>query len=318
MNYILFAITGLCAAIYAAAAVWTLLRGPVLRRKARRRDALQEEYLRILTAHLSGKVTADTPCVFPKGRGIAGRKILARTIATLTALDYGLDCNTMRKIVTDNNIDRFLYTRIILSRSWSRSRSMQLLSQCGARGELLPKIRRFEKSGNPYTALFALLVRTGSDPQQTITAIRQFDGTPVRRAWPEIMMQLRRGFIPVAYEPMLRSGSENLEMLGIYIIRCFGIRQAEESLYALLDDSSPSVQDAALYALASMKSSMTHGKVVECVSAMPFFQRRRFYKFLAAEGYSADSLSALQEAEKDSRLGGYMESQVNSYKKILQ
>jgi len=318
MNYVLFAITGLCAALYAAAAAWTLLAEGIARRKTADRNRLQDEYLSILAGRMSKNERSDSRGIFPRSRSGEGKMLLAETIASLSALDCGFDFTLKRKIVADNDIDRFLYSRIVRSRSWKRIRFMQLLSQCGAREELLPKIRRFENSDDPYTALFALLIRTGSAPDETVRSIREFEGPLSERAWPEIMLQLRRGLIPVAYEPMLRSGNENLEMLGIYIIRCFGIRQAEELLLAMLDDGSPTVQDAALYALASMKSSMAHRSVVECVSAMSFFQRRKFYKYLVAEGYSAVSLSALQKAEKDSRLGGYMESQVNSYKKMLQ
>ena len=318
MNIAVISIMVICAILYLSAAVWTLMRHGARRRTIQRRNLLQDKYLLILTGYLYERQTPDGRFPFPQYGGRRSKMLLAETIAAFSAMNYGYDFTAMRKIVTYNDVDTFLFKRIKRSRSWYRIRYMQLLSLTGARDALLTGIKHLEKSENPYESLFALLIRISSAPELTVKSIREFPGTLSRRALPEIMLQLRRGFIPVAYEPMIRSNNENLKLLGIYIIRCFGIEDAQDILYSLLDYPSSAVQDSALYALAAMKCSMAQKKVVESVSGLSFFQRRRLYKFLAAEGYSSRSLSALQSSERDSRLGGYMESLVNSYKRMLQ
>ncbi len=317
MNAVVLAIIAACAALYAAAAVRTLMHGVSERSRRRRRDRLQDAYLLALAEYLSGPDAGRGEVRFPQSRGRRGKMILAEAIAAFAEMNCGYDCAAMHKIVTDNGVDTFLVRRIARSRSWNRVRYMQLLSLTGARPSLLPRIKRLEDSPDAYVSLFALIIRISSAPEQTIAAVREFSGAMSHRVLSEIMLRLRRGFIPVAYEPMICSDNENLKLLGIYIIRFFGIEEAQNILYAQLDSPNGAVHDAALYTLAIMKSSMTRKCVVQSVAGMSFFQRRRFYKFLAAEGYSTRSLSALQSAETDSRLGGYMESLVNSYKKML-
>ena len=317
MNTAVFAIMCACAAMYLSAAVWAMLRDGTKRRQRVRRHRIEDKYLLFLAGHLVLRTTPDRHLPFPPPRSRREKMILAETIAAFVAVNYGYDFAAMRRIVTDNGVDTFLAGRIARSRSWRRARYMQLLALTGARESLLPGIKRLENSPNTYISLFALIIRISSAPEQTVAAVREFSGAMSPHVLAEIMLQLRRGFIPVAYEPMIRSDNENLKFLGIYIVRCFGIEDAEDILFSLLDYPSGAVQDAALYTLGTMKSSMTRKDVVESVSAMSFFQRRRFYKFLASEGYSVRSLSELQSAERDSRLSGYMDSLVNSYKKML-
>lgn len=317
MNTAVFIIMGICAILYLGTVANELLLDDIRRKRRVSEKNLQEKCVLALSGYLSTGIVHTNGFPFAIGRSRRLKMILARTIATFTAVSYGFDPQTIRDIVTRNGIDTMLLKRIKRSSSWHRIRYMQILSLTGARESVVARIKRFENSKNPYTALFALLVRIGSSPDETISAIREFPTMLRQQDIAEIMMMLRRGFVPIAYEPMVLSDSDNLKLLGIYIIRSFGIEQAEDLLYSMLEHESSEIQDAAIYALATLKSSLTRKNVMECVAAMSFFKRRRLYKFLAAEGYSASSLSVLQSVEQDSRMASYVHEIVNSYKMTL-
>lgn len=48
------------------------------------------------------------------------------------------------------------------------------------------------------------------------------------------MAVLRRGMLPIAYEPLIGSPSRNLRIVGLNIVRQFGIEEAERLLLRIV------------------------------------------------------------------------------------
>ncbi|UKI39982.1 MAG: hypothetical protein L6V35_04645 [Alistipes putredinis] len=132
MNAAVLAIIAACAALYAAAAVRTLMYGASERSRRRRRDRLQDAYLLALAEYLSGPDAGRGEVRFPQSRGRRGKMILAEAIAAFAEMNCGYDCAAMHKIVTDNGVDAFLVRRIARSRSWNRVRYMRLFVSYGS------------------------------------------------------------------------------------------------------------------------------------------------------------------------------------------
>ena len=63
---------------------------------------------------------------------------------------------------------------------------------------------------------------------------------------------LRRGLLPIAYEPLVGSPNRNLRMVGLGIVRQFGIEEAERLLLAMVArERVPELGREALFAQAA-------------------------------------------------------------------
>ena len=130
----------------------------------------------------------------------------------------------------------------------------------------------------------------------------------------EIMSMLRRGMLPIAYEPLVESPDRNLRTVGLGIVRQFGIEDAEKHLLAMVGgDRVPELGREALYTLCSMRRCVTRREVAARVASMDRAERKALLRYMAREGYSPVVLRQLfGERERP-----YYESLIHSYKRSL-
>jgi hypothetical protein len=120
--------------------------------------------------------------------------------------------------------------------------------------------------------------------------------------------------LPIAYEPLLGNDNRNLRMLGLAIVRTFGIEIAEKRLHNIItSESSHSVISEAIYTLASLGRPLHHARIRECLSSMSEYDRRSLCRHLTVEGYSLGAVKAIFP-QAESR---YAEGLINSYKRAL-
>ncbi|MFR7603136.1 MAG: hypothetical protein ACLUYV_04965 [Alistipes shahii] len=130
----------------------------------------------------------------------------------------------------------------------------------------------------------------------------------------EIMAVLRRGMLPIAYEPLIGSPSRNLRIVGLNIVRQFGIEEAERLLLRIVSgDEDPELVREALYTLCALRRPLTRRAVSGRLSAMPPAERKALLRYVVAEGYSPGPLRRLL----DERERPYYESLVQTYKRSL-
>ena len=283
MLYTMFAAAGTFALL-------SLLGAAELRARRRRcRDAaLRAKYLRIVMLYLlAGEGPAPR---FPMIRRAGARLLLVETVAGLAGVTYGLDAAPLRRIVAEYGLDAWLLRRTARSRGYRRA------------------------SRNRYVRFQSLMVRLAADPSTALRLMAEYPEPFSACEVGEIMAVLRRGMLPIAYEPLIGSPSRNLRIVGLNIVRQFGIEEAERLLLRIVSgDEDPELVREALYTLCALRRPLTRRAVSGRLSAMPPAERKALLRYVVAEGYSPGPLRRLL----DERERPYYESLVQTYKRSL-
>ena len=306
--------------IYSAAAasvtLWLLggmAVGRLRRRRRRGRDAvLQRKYLHIvmLTLFSGGE---ETPR-FPLLRRAGARRLLIETVGRLVAATYGLDPAPLRRIVVQYGLDGWLLRRIRFAQGYRRARYLMLLSRLPAGDGIGAEAARYMRSRNRYVRFYALMTQLAAEPATSLRRMAEYDYPFSACEVSEIMAMLRRGLLPIAYEPLVESPCRNLRVVGLNIVRQFGIEEAERQLLRIVaGDEVPEVGREALYTLCTLRRPLTRRRVSRRLAVMSPAERKALMRYMAAEGYSPGLLRRLFDARERS----YCESLVQSYKRSL-
>ena len=300
MLYTMFAAAGTFALL-------SLLGAVELRaRRQRSRDAaLRAKYLRIVMLYLlAGEGPAPR---FPMIRRAGARLLLVETVAGLAGVTYGLDAAPLRRIVAEYGLDA-------CSRGYRRARCLLLLSRLPVGAAAADCAARYAASRNRYVRFQSLMVRLEADPSTALRLMAEYPEPFSACEVGEIMAVLRRGMLPIAYEPLIGSPSRNLRIVGLNIVRQFGIEEAERLLLRIVSgDEDPELVREALYTLCALRRPLTRRAVSGRLSAMPPAERKALLRYVVAEGYSPGPLRRLL----DERERPYYESLVQTYKRSL-
>lgn len=297
----------------AAAVVGTLAAMLAQRIAARRRTqwsrTLGRQYLRLaLTALLSE--SGRTPR-FPRAESSGARLVLAETLSRIAASTYGSDTALLHRMAEENGVVNELHRRARRTRGYRRAYYLALLSRIAAcDGDTAA---RYRSDRNRSVRFYALLTDIACNPS---SAVRLLEGHPERFTpfeLSEIMSVLRRGMLPIAYEPLIASDRPNLQAVGLTIVRLFGIERAEPHLLRIVDAEEEAPAREALYALCSMRRPLFRREVVRLIGRMRPAERRALLRYMALEGYSAKSLELLFRRDEQP----YFEAWVASYKRRL-
>ena len=90
------------------------------------------------------------------------------------------------------------------------------------------------RSRNRYVRFYALMTQLAAEPATSLRRMAEYDYPFSACEVSEIMAMLRRGLLPIAYEPLVGSPNRNLRMVGLGIVRQFGIEEAERLLLAMV------------------------------------------------------------------------------------
>ena len=173
---------------------------------------------------------------------------------------------------------------------------------------------RYAASRNRYVRFQSLMVRLAADPSTALRLMAEYPEPFSACEVGEIMAVLRRGMLPIAYEPLIGSPSRNLRIVGLNIVRQFGIEEAERLLLRIVSgDEDPGLVREALYTLCALRRPLTRRAVSGRLSAMPPAERKALLRYVVAEGYSPGPLRRLL----DERERPYYESLVQTYKRSL-
>lgn len=275
------------------------------------RECRCEQYIRQITVWLAEEGCAEVEIWT---RNASERMALAEAIHTVVSHTYGNDVSCLRPIVERNALDHFLLRRTRLSRGARRAHLLTLMSAIPMHRISLRSIMRYQHSANADVRISALIATLAADPTMAIHTIKrlEYDLSPFDIA--RIMALLRRGVLPIAYEPLLGSDNRNLRMLGLAIVRAFGIEIAERRLHNIIStDHRSSIANEAIYTLASLGRPLHHAGIRQRVDTMSQTDRHLLCRHLSAEGYSIGVVKAIF-TEAESR---YAEILINSYKRTL-
>lgn len=300
----------------AAAAVAGLLAGRAAgqlrdRRMARTRAELGLRYLRLTMLAMEGGAPEPR---FPGLSRPGARLLLAETLSGLLASTYGLDPEPLGRIVRACDLDGWLLRRARRTRGYARARCLALLAMLPVAPRTARQVERYLDDRHRAVAFQALLIRIAAQPETALRAMaaypHEFTAVEVSR----ILAELRRGVLPVAYEPLLRAPQSNLRRVGLGIVREFAVEEAEPYLRRLVaEEPSGELAREALHALCSLRRPLEGRGVADRVASMERADRRSLLRRMAREAYGAGALRPLLDASERP----YYESLVASYKCAL-
>ena len=296
------------SAIVCALAIYIFIISRQPRRHLRH-TALRDTYIKQIVTLMRSEQTMKL-----RARSARRRMALAEAIYVVMSHTYGNDVEQLRTIAEQNRLAELLLRRAKRSHGAKRAHILMSLSTIPITDEIITKIEHYTHSRDKdvrMSALTAILAAKPSAAIQTIASL-EFDLSPFDTT--RIIALLRRGLLPIAYEPLLASANRNLRILGLAIVRSFGIEIAEKRLHKIITtEEDISVINETIYTLASMGRPLGHTKIRERLAAMPARKRKELCRHLTVEGYS---LSAVQSLFTE-RESVYAESLINSYKRAL-
>lgn len=272
-------------------------------------NPIREEYISQITHLLIlGHRTAI------KAHSYRSRMALSQAIYIVVSHTYGNDNASLHVVVKQNRLDRFLMRRLRLSHGVQRARLLMLMSALTPSRYTAEHFARYAHSSDRDIRISALCLTLAINPTLAIRSISSLKYRLSPYDIARIVALLRRGILPIAYEPLLASENHNLRMLGLAIIRNFGIEIAERQLHnIIMTEQSPSLVSEAIYTLASLSRPLHHARIRERVEHMDNCERKSLCRHLSAEGYSLPAIRKLF-SESESR---YAETLINSYKRTL-
>lgn len=269
------------------------------------RNAYVAQIVRMLDRRSAERIVADTP---------RRRMALAEAMHLVMRHTYGCDTEALHDTVDSNGLDRFLLRRIARCGGARRARLLALIGSVPSHTDMASELARYTASRDRHVRIGALVAVLAANPAMAIRTIASYpyDLTPYDTA--QIIALLRRGLLPIAFGPLLANSNRNLRMLGMAIVRSFGIETADRPLYNIIvSDPDPHVVREALYTLASLGRPLSRRGIRERLAAMPAPQRKELCRHLTVEGYSPQTVRTLLSE----REGRYAESLINSYKRDL-
>jgi len=278
-----------------------LVRRWMMRRRTRMRR-LELIYLRTLVAMCGGRWNLYR---FPWMGSPGSRSALAGAIAGLCRATYGCDRTLLRSVMRSCDIERMLFRR--LRRPFGRARTLALLSALPLESSAMRKLEPYARSRNRQVRFYALLARLSAAPARAMELLRAYADEWTDFECRELLALLRRGVLPLPYEPLLQAPEANLRRLGLCIVRHFGVEAASERLLALSSDDR--MRRETLEALCDFHRPLS-GAAGEAWRALSGEERRALLRRAAAEGYALRGVEELLCG--DERL--YFERLAASYK----
>lgn len=286
-----------------------------LHREQRQRHAfarLQKSYIRQIVKML---LCEECRSVYPTPTKSLHRIALTEALHTVLSHTYGTDLNTIYELVGRYHLDTFLLRQIKWSRGTRQAHFILLLSTAPTMQPVMHILQRHLTSRHTEHRTAALLATLAVRPSTAIASIAALHYPLSALDIARIIALLRRGILPIAYEPLLASGNHNLRMLGLAIVRNFGIEIADKQLQnIILSSDNDTVIREAIYTLAALGRPLGRAKIRLRLSEMDTAYRKELCRHLTREGYS---LAALRTIFSPSEIASSA-ALINSYKRDIE
>lgn len=294
------------------AALLLLLAARRRRRNAIRRDILRRHYAsRIIAVLRDDDLVAAERIV---ARTAAHRMALAEALHTVVCHTYGTDTRLLRIMARQNRIDRFLMRRARLASGYRRATFLLLLGSAPPPSARARRLVRYTRSRNRFVRIYALTAMLAADPAAAIHTLAAYPYRLTPFDITQITALLRRGLLPIAFEPLLADSNPNLRSLGLGIVRSFGIDTARKQVIRIAEtDDDPQVADEAMHALAALGHDIPTERLRGRIASFDAPRRKALCRFFAAQGYSMHAIEEMfdeRECECARRL-------IDSYKKSI-
>ena len=157
----------------------------------------------------------------------------------------------LRVIVKYYNLESLLLHRAMRSgRACERAYLLALLSRLPVSGAGATIVEQFLDDSSPRVRFYALMSLFSYSPYCAIAQLESVDYRLSRRDVSEILTLISRGSCPIPYMPLLMSENYNLQLLGIHLVRRFGITESRAKIASIVRDCHSELREEALETLA--------------------------------------------------------------------
>ncbi len=216
------------------------------------------------------------------------KQVAAEVIAALTPIIYRLDQDQLIRISYSLHLAEYLLERAHKSRGEQRAEAMSLLSQLPVRHITEQQLSSFERDKDRMVRFFTLLTKININKGEFLRYVASYPSPLTPFEISGLLSLFRHSRVAVAYQPLLDTNNQNLNMLGLAVVREFGIESAEGALRHLVEKEEihNKVRHEALYTLATLEQPLCSASIGSYVRCMPFWERQRFLRFITSMGYS--------------------------------
>ena len=151
-----------------------------------------------------------------------------------------------------------------------------------------------------------LFVHSTLRTSDTSVAVRHLAGRTLSAVALAVGVEMRsRRFGTFDYQCALHSADPASVRVGLAAVRRFRSEEASIDIRRLVDTCDDELVEESLYALAALQLAVSRRSVAGAVARLDYTHRKRFYRHLVAEGYSAATLRVLCSAESSASLRDY-------------
>lgn len=301
--YIYIIVSLLIAAAYSIATILALHA----RRKEQHIKQLSNSYLQQIIAMQGGEGEVNA-------RSTSERMALAQALHSIMSHTYSTPTENTKTIARNNRLEELILNKLRHANNEEKARLLNILSSIPISTRVTDIISKYLHSANRHIRIAAIITTIAASPTKAIRTIADLPFSLKPYDTSRIIALLRRGLLPIAYEPLLMSDNHNLLMLGIAITHNFGIDIADKHLHnIILRQPNRQIVREAIYTLATLGRPLGRHHIREQLAAMSPNIRRELCHHLSCEGYS---LSALSVIFSESEIL-HTEPLINSYKRSL-
>lgn len=211
---------------------------------------------RLAIERIAAFVTAAEGDVAAIGRGVA-RHNLVQCLVFVAEMTTEHAAERMGIIMKYYHIESYMLGRIFKSRNdTERAYLLSLLARLPISMLAALRVEPLVRAQSPQVGFSALLCLFAVTPMRGVATLSRLARRLSRRDVAEVLSVINRGCCPLPYTPLLMSENYNLQLLGIYLVRRFGITESRSEIVCIIKGKSSELRDDALLTLASFGEFM--------------------------------------------------------------
>ena len=194
------------------------------------------------------------------GRGVA-RYNLVQCIVFVAQMTTVEERAWLRVIVRYYHIESYLLERLQSVRQQDeRAFLLLLLARLPMSATTVARVEEMVGSGSRQVSLCALIALFAVTPYRAMSLLANLPYRLSRKDIAELLSIISRGCSPIPYTPLLLSQNYNLRLLGIHLVRRFGIVESRREIAVIVKERDSELREDALSALASFGEEFSDGE----------------------------------------------------------
>lgn len=220
--------------------------------------------------------------------------IVCRVIARLSHSIYRLDRELLKSISEPLKLESELFRLSSRSRGGRRAQYLALLSYLPLGESARRRAQLFADDRNRMVRFYALMVAVVAAPEAMVQQISGYGERFTSFELSQLVGLVRRGTVVAAIPPLLHSLSENVQLLGLNVVKEFGVTSYRDEIVGLIATSSDEmVKREAFVALCSLHEEFGDVTIRRYIASLDGYQRVEALRYMALEGYSERAIGTL-------------------------